>query len=239
MITVRNLTKTFAKLKALNDISLSFQSSECIALLGPNGCGKTTLIKAILGMVVPDTGSIEFKGQSILGQWQYRNFIGYMPQIGRYPENMTIANVFEMMKDIRKDSQRMLDEDLISSFNLDVLMHKKMHTLSGGTRQKVSAALAFLFIPDVLILDEPTAGLDPLASERLKEKIAEEKKKGKLIIITSHVLSELDELITDVFYIQEGQLAFHKKLNDLKAETGEEKLSKAIPQILMSQSALL
>jgi Cu-processing system ATP-binding protein len=133
----------------------------------------------------------------------------------------------------------MLDEDLISSFNLDVLMHKKMHTLSGGTRQKVSAALAFLFNPDVLILDEPTAGLDPLASERLKEKITDEKEKGKLIIITSHVLSELDELITDVFYIQEGQLAFHKKLDDLKAETGEEKLSKAIPQILMSQSTLL
>lgn len=239
MITVRNLTKTFAKLKALNDISLSFQSGECIALLGPNGCGKTTLIKAILGMVVPDTGSIEFKGQSILGQWQYRNLIGYMPQIGRYPENMTIANVFEMMKDIRRDSQRILDEDLIGSFKLDVLMHKKMHTLSGGTRQKVSAALAFLFNPDVLILDEPTAGLDPLASERLKEKIASEKEKGKLVLITSHVLSELDDLITEVCYMQEGQLAFHKKLGDLKAETGEDKLSKAIPEVLMSQSTMI
>lgn len=232
MIVVKNMTKTFGKLKALNDISVSFNKGECIALLGPNGCGKTTLIKSILGMVVPDSGSIEFNGQSIHRQWLYRNQLGYMPQIGRYPENMTIAHVIEMMKDIRKDSSKRLDEDLIKSFDLNALMHKKMHTLSGGTRQKVSACLAFLFNPDVLILDEPTAGLDPVSSEKLKEKIIMEKEKGKLILITSHVLSELDDLITEVFYMQDGKLMFHKTLSALMTDTGEEKLSKAIAKIM-------
>lgn len=108
-----------------------------------------------------------------------------------------------------------------------------MRTLSGGTRQKVSAALAFLFSPSVLILDEPTAGLDPLASEMLKEKILKEKEKGKLILITSHILSDLDDLVTQIIYMQDGKLLFHKNIEDLKAETGEAKLGKAIASVMI------
>jgi Cu-processing system ATP-binding protein len=232
MIIAKNITKQFGKLKALDNVSVSFAKGECIALLGPNGSGKTTLIKSLLGMVVPDSGTIHFDNQDIAHKWMYRNQIGYMPQIGRYPENMTIAHVIDMMKDIRKDGNGRHDEDLIESFNLKRMMDKKMRTLSGGTTQKVSASLAFLFNPDVLILDEPTAGLDPLSSELLKQKIIKEKQNGKLILITSHILSELDDLITEVFYMQEGRLLFHKKLSALKEETGEVKLSKAIAKIM-------
>ena len=107
-----------------------------------------------------------------------------------------------------------------------------MRTLSGGTTQKVSATLAFLFNPDVLILDEPTAGLDPLSAEILKEKIIKEKQNGKLILITSHMLSELDDLITQIVYMQDGTIKFHKDINVLRKETGEEKISKAISYIL-------
>jgi len=156
-----------------------------------------------------------------------------MPQIGRYPDNMTMAQLFEMMKDIRKQKDN-IDEELIHAFGLDKLMQKRMRTLSGGTRQKVSAALAFLFNPDVLILDEPTAGLDPVASELLKEKIIAEKQKGKLILITSHILSDLDDLITQVMYLQEGQLRFHKSIELLRKDTGEEKLAKAIARVMQS-----
>lgn len=235
MIVTKNITKKFGKLKALDNVSVTFSKGECIALLGPNGCGKTTLIKSLLGMVVPDSGSIEIDKESISNKWKYRSRIGYMPQIGRYPENMTIAHVIDMMKDMRKESNGNPDEDLVRSFGLKNMMQKKMSTLSGGTTQKVSAALAFMFNPDVLILDEPTAGLDPLSSEKLKQKIIKEKQNGKLILITSHILSELDDLITEVFYMQEGKLLFHKKLSVLKEETGEVKLSKAIAKIMREQ----
>jgi Cu-processing system ATP-binding protein len=107
-----------------------------------------------------------------------------------------------------------------------------MRTLSGGTRQKVSAALAFLFDPSVLILDEPTAGLDPVASEILKEKIIQEKKKGKLVLITSHILSDLDDIVTEVIYLQEGKLRFHKTVEQLREDTGESKLSKVVARIM-------
>lgn len=232
MIIATNVSKRFGKLPVLNNLSLNFNRGECIALIGPNGSGKTTFIKSILGMVMPDSGFITFNGKNIRHDWTYRQDIGYMPQIGRYPDNMTIGQVIEMMKDIRSADGRPADDSLLQEFGLHQLFRKRMNTLSGGTRQKVSASLAFLFNPSVLILDEPTAGLDPLASEILKKKILEQKQQGKLVIITSHILSELDELITQVTYLQDGNLLFHKDWVQLQQETGENKLSKAIAQVM-------
>jgi Cu-processing system ATP-binding protein len=227
MISVENISKRFKKLQALHTISVEMAKGRVISLIGPNGSGKTTLIKTILGLVKPDSGTIFFNGASINETVAYRKQIGYMPQIGRYPENMKIGQVFDMIKNIRHDT-KLLDEELYYHFKLDTILDKSMRALSGGTRQKVSAALAFLFNAAVLILDEPTAGLDPLSSELLKNKIRSEKEKGKLILITSHILSDLEELTTDVLYLQEGKKMFYKTMAELREETGEEKLSKAI-----------
>lgn len=234
MIIATNVNKQFGKLKALDNVSARCNKGECIALIGPNGSGKTTLIKCILGMVVCDSGFITFNDKNILHDWTYRSQIGYMPQIGRYPDNMTIGQVLSMMKDIRKQNKG-LDEELIERFGLQQMFDKRMRTLSGGTRQKVSACLAFMFNPDVLILDEPTAGLDPVSSEILKEKIISEKQKGKLIMITSHILSELDELVTQVIFMQDGKICFHQPIETLKEQTGEQKLSKAIARVMGKQ----
>jgi len=231
MIEIKNISKKFGKLQVLNHINLTCKKGECIALIGPNGCGKTSLIKSILGMVVPNNGDILFNNKSIQNQFEYRNQIGYMPQIGRYPENMTIGQVIETIKSIRNHPKD-IDEYLLKEFKLENLFTKRMRTLSGGTMQKVSATIAFLFNPDVLILDEPTAGLDPLASEILKEKIILEKEKGKLILITSHILSELDDLVTQIIFMQEGNIVFHKDIDVLKQETKENKISKAVAVIL-------
>ena len=235
MIAIQNIDKKFGKLDVLKNVNLTCNKGECIALIGPNGCGKTTLIKAILGMVLPDKGTIAFNGENIKNEYLYRDQIGYMPQIGRYPDTMTIGQIIEMIKKIR-NTKNVLDEDLIKAFELEKMFDKQMRTLSGGTTQKVSATLAFLFNPEVLILDEPTAGLDPLASELLKEKIINEKEKGKLILITSHLLSELDDLITEIIFMQDGAVYFHKKVSDLLKETNETKISKAIASVLKNKN---
>jgi Cu-processing system ATP-binding protein len=235
MIIATNVTKKFGKLTALDNVSVTCNKGQSISLIGPNGSGKTTFIKCLLGMVVPDSGFITFNEQNIVHSWKYRANIGYMPQTGRFPENMTIAQVLDMMKDIRKQPGIILDNELIRLFELESIMGKRMRALSGGTRQKVSAALTFLFNPDVLILDEPTAGLDPVATEILKEKIRKEKEKGKLILITSHILSDLDDIITEVIYMQEGKLRFHKSLKQLKEDTGETGLSRAIAKVMKTR----
>lgn len=234
MIKFENIKKSFGKLEVLQNISLNLEMSQSVAILGPNGSGKTTLIKSLLGMVIPDAGQITFDGKNIKNEFSYRSEIGYMPQIGNYPPNLKIAQLIDMMIDIRKGKKEgiIIDEEIIELFKLNEIYQKPMGTLSGGTKQKVSAALAFLFDPKVLILDEPTAGLDPLASELLKSKILKEKRKGKLIIITSHIMADLEELSTHVVYLQEGKLKVFKKLDELKVEFGEERLGKIIASLM-------
>jgi Cu-processing system ATP-binding protein len=231
MITISDLNKRFGRLEVLNSIQVQFESGKSYAVVGPNGSGKTTLIKCILGMVVPDRGEILVDGKSILQSSNYRKLIGYMPQIGRYPDQMKIGQIIGMIRDLRSDETQ-VDEDLIKEFKLDQLKDKRMHTLSGGTRQKVSASLAFLFNPPILILDEPTAGLDPIAVEILKEKIHSEKSKNKLFLITSHIMSDLDELSSNLVYLEDGKMLFNDTIEVLKKETAETKLGRAVATIM-------
>lgn len=237
MLSLSHVNKSFGKLAVLKDVSLTFEAGKSYALIGPNGSGKTTLIKSVLGMVLPTTGVISVNGKDIKGDDQYRKWIGYMPQIGRYPDNLTIGQLIDIMKNVRAEVTD-VDEELIDAFKLYKLYGKPMRTLSGGTRQKVSAALAFLFKAPILILDEPTAGLDPISSELLKEKILNEKRKGKLVIITSHILSDLDELATDLVYLFEGQVQYSNLVEVLKQETGETRLSKAIATMIKQKELL-
>ncbi len=234
MIRLDHINKKFKRLQALDDITAEFRKGQVISLIGPNGSGKTTLIKSILGMVRPDKGSIYVNDQLVGNNPAYRELIGYMPQIGRYPDNMKVGQLFSMLRNIRGHSVK-TDETLIDQFELEKIFEKPMRTLSGGTRQKVSAAIAFYFDPALLILDEPTAGLDPLSSEILKEKIIAEKKKEKLILITSHILSDLDELTSHIMYLQEGKMIFLKEMSTLQEETGELRLGKAIARIMKGE----
>lgn len=227
MIRLENLNKSFAKLEVLRDINLDFNAGDVVCLIGPNASGKTTLIKCLLGLVIPDSGTIYVKNKSVLGSWEYRKDFGYMPQIGKFPEQMKVQQVFQMMKDLRSVSKK-IDADLIEAFKLNGIMDKRMGVLSGGTRQKVSAALAYMFNPEVLILDEPTAGLDPISSEILKAKVLKEKQNGRLTLITSHNMTEVEELADKVVFIVEGEIKFNKTVISIQEETKETRLGKAL-----------
>ena len=233
MIKIEELSKAYKKIKALQDINVSFEKGQSIAIIGPNESGKTTLIKCILGMVKPDQGTIQFKDQDIRAGRDYLKNIGYMPQIGRYPDRMRVGEVFQLMKALRKTKdQPQIDETLLKAFQLETLFNKPMYSLSGGTRQKVSASLAFLFSPQVLMLDEPTAGLDPLSSEILKNHIKAKQEEGKLILITSHILSDLEEICDYLLYLQEGHIKLFLPIAQIKAMTEERLLTKAITKML-------
>ena len=230
MIQIENIKKRFDQLQVLDSVSLSIDQPGIFAVLGPNGSGKTTLLKSILGMVLPQEGDILFNGRSTLGAWDYRSQIGYLPQIARFPDNLTVEEVIEMIISVRneKSDQR----PLIDRFGLWPFMNKKLSNLSGGTRQKVNIVLTFMFDCDLYILDEPTAGLDPVALIQLKELIKKEKAKGKTFLITTHIMNLVEELSDEIVFLLDGKIYFKGTLDQLKTDTQQNDLEHAIAQIL-------
>jgi Cu-processing system ATP-binding protein len=232
VIRIESLEKRFGKLTVLRGLNLELEAGKVTAVLGPNGAGKTTLIKSILGLVRPDAGRILLGGEAVSPDGAYRARIGYMPQIPRYPENLTVSEIFAMLKDLRGRTED-LDTDLVEAFDLDAQLDKPFKTLSGGNRQRVSAALAFLFCPEVLILDEPTAGLDPLASSTLKDKVVSERKRGRTVLLTSHVMSEVEEMADRVVYLLDGAVHLDESVPQLLAASGEPNLERALARMMI------
>ena len=235
MIKIENIHKTFGKVNVLKGLNLEINSGGIFAVLGPNGSGKTTLIKSILGMVIPNKGSIKIKEEHILKKHQYRNSINYLPQIANFPANLTVVELLQMIKDIRAKESN--EERLITLFGLTPFLKQKLGNLSGGTRQKVNLVLTFMFDSEIIILDEPTTGLDPISLIRLKEIIQEEKKKGKTILITSHIMSFVEEISDEIVFLLDGKIYFKGSINKLKAQTNQSDLEHAIANILTTQHA--
>lgn len=234
MIEITQLEKTFGRLHVLRGLDLKIERGTVTAIVGPNASGKTTLIKTILGLIKPDDGHIVFDGKKLNGAFQYRERIGYMPQAARFPDNLNAREVITMLKDLRHQPGT-LDEELLQAFDLESEMGKPLRTLSGGTRQKISAVIAFLFRPDVLILDEPTAGLDPVASSILKDKILRERDAGTTFILTSHIMSEIEELADNIAFLLDGTVRFAGSTTAIKATTGQPRLERAIAQLLTTE----
>ena len=200
MIQITQLNKSFGKQHVLQGIDLKIdQPGRITAVLGPNGSGKTTLIKCLLGMVLPNSGEMKIDGEAISNNWAYRSQIDYLPQIARFPENLRIKELIAMIKDIRGGQAD--DEQLIARFDLDPYLNQQLRNLSGGTKQKVNLVLALMYDSPILILDEPTSGLDPVAMIRLKELLREEKQKGKIILMTSHIISFVEEMADDIVFL--------------------------------------
>ncbi len=235
MIEVRKLYKNYGPVEVLKGVDIVFNSGEITAILGPNGSGKTTLIKSILGMVIPNGGEILLDNEKVLGQWQYRDRISYVPQIANFPGNLRVMELIRMIRDIRPGARN--HQQLIDILKLHPFLDKKLAALSGGTRQKVNLVLAFMFDAPLIILDEPTAGLDPVALILLKQLIASEKEKGKTILITTHIMNLVEEIADKVVFLLDGLIYFHGRIAELKEKTGEDNLEKAIAAILKDSYA--
>jgi Cu-processing system ATP-binding protein len=231
LVRFAKLSKAFGSLPVLRGVDMAVRPGRVMAIVGPNGAGKTTLIKALLGLTHPDSGEISFAGDAVNGDEAYRARIGYMPQIARYPENLTGAELIAMLKDLRGEGAT-LDEELIERLELHSALSKPLRVLSGGTRQKVNAVMAFLFSPELLVLDEPTAGLDPLSSRILKDKILSATASGGTFIVTSHIMNELEELADDVAFMLEGRALFVGTLDELKRITGQQTLERSVATMM-------
>ncbi len=230
MVEITNLYKKFGKNDVLNGINLSIKEGGIFAVLGPNGSGKTTIIKTILGMVIPDEGTIKVFESNIKNNSDYRHKIDYLPQIANFPSNLKVNELIKMIKDLRGYTE--VDKDLIETFKLEPFLNKKLGTLSGGTKQKVNIVLTFMFNSPIIILDEPTTGLDPISLIRLKELIQAEKAKGKTIIITSHIMSFVEEVADEIVFILEGKMYFKGSISELKTKTKQQDFEHAIANIL-------
>lgn len=231
MIEVKNIEKKFGKLEVLRGVSFKVNAGKITAIVGPNGSGKTTIIKTILGLVRPDSGEILFSEKNIVGQHLYRKHIGYMPQAASFPDNLSVRELIKMISNLRNEVE-LKASPYIDVFNLAPELNKSLRNLSGGNKQKVSAMIALMFNPSILILDEPTAGLDPVASSRLKEILQIEKEKGKTIILTSHIMAEVQELADDIMFLLDGRIQFNGSLRSLLTNKGETKLEKAIAAMM-------
>lgn len=235
MITIENLYKKFGKVEVLNKLQLDIKKGGVFAVLGPNGSGKTTLIKSILGMVIPNKGTITINNENILKKHEYRNNINYLPQIANFPNNLTVKELINLVKNLRVKSTQ--DTELVELFGLTPFLNQKLGNLSGGTRQKVNIVLTFMFDSPITILDEPTTGLDPISLIHLKDIISKEKNNGKTILITSHIMSFVEEIADQIVFLLDGKIYFKGSIAELQKETNQQNLETAIATILSKSHA--
>ena len=230
-IRVRGIRKRFGHRTVLADLDATFPAGRITGLVGPNGAGKTTLIKILLGLVTPDAGNVEILGRPLDGTPAYRARLGYMPQAPRFAEHLTGRELVAMVRDLR-GATGPVDETLLDWFTGSPALDQRVETLSGGTRQKLNAALAFLFRPDLLILDEPTAGLDPVASRRLKDQILAARDRGVSVVLSSHLAGELEELADHLVFVLDGKTRFEGSARELSRTTGWSDLERGLAALM-------
>lgn len=230
MIEIRELNKHYNRNHVLKDISLDIREPGIYAILGPNGSGKTTLLKSIIGLVNPDNGSVNVCGTNVSDTHLYRKEVSYLPQIARFPDNLRVFELIKLIKEIRNTEAD--ESELLKLFHLEPELKKRLRNLSGGTRQKVNMVLGFLFDTPLVILDEPTVSLDPVALGKFKKIISDKKQQGKIILYTTHIMSLVEEFSDKIILLLDGRIIFKGGLKEILDESGEKSLENAIAQLV-------
>jgi len=221
MIEVKNLTQIYKSGKGVFDLNFDIKKGEVFGYLGPNGAGKTTTIRNILGYSNATKGQVTILGKDARRDAaELQKQIGYLPGEMAFFNNMTGSQFLQFMADMREMTDFSRQEDLIKRFELDT--KGKIKKMSKGMKQKVGIVTAFMHDPDIIILDEPTSGLDPLMQNRFMDLIQEEKKRGKTIMMSSHIFEEVQRVCDRAGIIKDGRMiAIHdlQTLNSMKTET--------------------
>lgn len=215
ILEISNLTKRFGKFKALDGVNLEVNKGEIYGFIGPNGAGKTTTIRVLLGILKATEGNAQIFGMDAWNDAvEIHKNIAYVPgDVNLWP-NLTGGEVIDLFVKLRGSNNKSRREELIESFQLDPT--KKCRTYSKGNRQKVALVAAFASDADLYILDEPTSGLDPLMENIFQEYVMEAKEEGKSVLLSSHILSEVEKLCDKVSIIREGKIIESGSLEDLR-----------------------
>jgi len=219
VIETRGLTKYYGKVKGIEDISLSVKRGEIFGFLGPNGAGKTTTIRTLLGLLKPTRGEAYILGKNIEDSIvEIRSKVGYIPGELALYEHLTGQQFLDYFASLRNTDLPLLD-DLLKIFELP--LDRKIKGYSKGMKQKMGIVQAFMDDPEIVILDEPTSGLDPLLQQRFYDFILAERKKGRTMFFSSHILSEVDKICDRVGIIKDGSLVALENVENLKGKLGK------------------
>jgi len=203
MIRVENLSKSYGSKKVLKSVTLDIAGRGIHGILGPNGCGKTTLIKSMLGLVAIEEGEIFFDKLAMQGQ---RQKISWLPQHPKAPSNTTPKQLFDLIEGLRGE-KAIFKNELISSFEFENELDKSISSLSGGNYQKTFLILTLMFDVPLIILDEPTVGLDPMSAAHFKKVILNRAEKSTILLI-SHITSEVEQLSDQIHFLLDGKFVF-------------------------------
>lgn len=225
-LRVHNIGKRYKRRPVLRDVSLSVQRGEAVGLLGPNGAGKTTCFYCVTGLISPDTGSIELDGRDVTGLPMYRRArlgIGYLPQEASIFRGLSVENniraVLEVAEPVADKREVQLD-DLLAEFSITHLRRAPALSLSGGERRRVEIARALASRPHFILLDEPLAGIDPIAVGEIRDLVSHLKDRGLGVLITDHNVRETLDIIDRAYILHEGTVMMEGTPKDIVAHEG-------------------
>lgn len=217
MLEIRNLSKRYGDVVALSDCSFTIEPGRMLGFLGPNGAGKTTTMRAIFGLIKPDTGSVHYQGRPIADR--DREGFGYMPeQRGLYPRMRVVDQLVYLGSLHGMDRSAASDAAMswLERFGLADRANDRLQALSHGNQQRVQLAAALVHDPPVMILDEPFSGLDPMGAATMADVLREEVAGGKSVVFSSHQLDVVEDLVEDVIIIHQGRIVLSGGVRDLK-----------------------
>ncbi len=221
-IDIQNLTKSYGKLVAVNKLSLKVEPKQVHGFLGPNGAGKTTTIKMLVGLLRPDSGSLRILGMDGIGDnTRVRQRIGYMPELPKFPKHLSgseLLDIYGRMYGMTKEERKQRVPELLKMVGLEDRGKDRVGTYSKGMQQRVGIAQALLNDPELVILDEPSIGLDPVGMVEVRDMVKDIVKSGKTVFFSSHLLAEVQQVCDHVTVLHQGILRYSGTLEDISTK---------------------